>query len=112
MTPLFDFRNGPRLATSLPVALRFPDGDSPEGWGRIYDISATGVRLESRWPHKIGQAVYLTFLPRNDMRLENFRARVVRVSWEEGFYLVGLVFDESVDQAYLKDALMALINET
>src|SRR5688572_3436571 len=104
MEPITDFREGPRLAASLPVAIRFPDADHTEGWGRILDISTTGVKLESRWSHKVGQAVYLTFMPQSDMRLENLRARVVRVSWEEGYYVAGLVFDESVDQAYLREA--------
>ncbi len=104
-----DPRSGPRLSTSLPVALRFPDGDPPEGWGRLLDLSLNGAHLETRWPLKIGESVYLTFVPRSEMRLENLRAHVVRVEWEEGYYLAGLAFDESVDQAYLREALLALV---
>ncbi len=105
-----DLRAGPRLSTSLPVILQFPDGVPTEGWGRILDLSLSGVKLESRWPLKVGQAVYITFEPQHEMRLENLRARVVRVQWEEGYYVAGLSFDESVDQAYLREALISLMS--
>jgi hypothetical protein len=106
-----DFRSGPRIAASVPVALRFPDGHPPEGWGRMMDLSAAGMKVETRWPLKVGQPVYLSFAPRSPLRLENLRARVVRVGWEDGYYIGGLVFDESVDQAYLKETLIALMTE-
>jgi c-di-GMP-binding flagellar brake protein YcgR len=105
-----DLRASPRLATTLPVALQFPDADPPDGWGRLVDLSLGGAKLESRWPLKVGQAVYITFEPRSEMRLENLRARVVRVAWEEGYYAAGIAFDESVDQAYLREALNVLVN--
>ncbi len=106
-----DLRHGHRLATSLPAAIRFPDGDAPEGWGRIFNISTTGVKLESRWPLRVGQSVYLTFEPQKEMRLENLRAKVIRVSWEEGYYVGGLAFDDTVDHAYLREALIALLDK-
>lgn len=106
-----DMRSGPRLSSSLPVLLRFPDADPPDGWGRIQDLSLTGVKLETRWPLKAGQAVYVTFEAQNEMRLENLRARVVRVAWEEGYYVAGLAFDETVDQAYLREALILLMSK-
>lgn len=105
-----EVRSGPRLATTLPVALRFPDVDPPEAWGRMIDLSTSGVKLETRWPLKVGQAVYVTFYARAEMKLENLRARVVRVGWEEGYYIGGLAFDESVDQSYMREALMALMS--
>lgn len=106
-----DMRSGPRLAASLPVVLRFPDTNPPDGWGRILDLSLTGMKLETRWPLKVGQAVYVTFEPQNQTRLENLRARVVRVTWEEGYYVAGVAFDESVDQAYLREALILLMSK-
>jgi hypothetical protein len=106
-----DTRKGLRLDMSLPCALGFPDMDPPEGWGRLLNLSTTGAKVESRWPMKIGQAVYLTFIPQGDMRLENLRARVVRVQWEDGYYIGGLIFDESVDQNYLREALVVLVNQ-
>jgi len=106
-----DLRVGPRLATSLAVALRFPDAEPGEGWGRLIDLSIGGVKMETRWPLKIGQSLYLTFVPHHEMRLENLRARVLRVNWEEGYYVAGLAFDESVDQTYLKEALVVLMTK-
>lgn len=103
-------RESPRLAASLPVLIRFPDADPSEGWGRLIDISVTGARLESRWPHRVGQSVYLTFSVRPEMRLENLRAKVVRAGWEDGYYEAALVFDDTVDQDYLREALVALLN--
>jgi hypothetical protein len=105
-------RAGPRLATSLPVALRFPDADPSEGWGRIIDISVSGVRLETRWRIEVGQAVYLTFVPHGEMRLENLRARVIRTEWEDGYYVAGLAFDATVDPTFLREALVLLMSRT
>lgn len=105
-----DVRAAPRLSTSLPVALQFAEAAPSQGWGRILDLSMSGVRLETRWPLKVGQAVYLTFEPQNEVRLENLRARVVRLMWEEGYYVAGLAFDETVDQAYLREALILLMS--
>ena len=110
MDPLIDGREGPRVAASVPVALRFPDGDASEGWGRLLDIALGGARLESRWPHRVGQAVYLTFEPRPGMRLENLRSRVTRVRWEEGYYIAAVSFDETVDKTYLREALSVILN--
>jgi hypothetical protein len=110
MEPLIDFREGPRLAASLPVALRFPEGDNTEGWGRLLNLSSSGVKLETRWPLRIGQPLYLTFDAQSEMRLSNLRARVVRVGWDEGYYEGALAFDESVDRAYLKEAIAVLLN--
>jgi hypothetical protein len=109
---MLELRSGPRLATTLPVAVRFPDVEPSEGWGRIIDLSTTGVKLETRWPLKIGQSVYLSFAPYHDMKLENLRAQVVRVDWEEGYYVGAMIFDGSVDQGYLKDALVALMSRS
>ncbi|HOW29010.1 MAG TPA: PilZ domain-containing protein [Elusimicrobiota bacterium] len=103
-------RISPRLSTSLPVLLQFPESDVPEGWGRILDLSMSGVRVETRWNLKIGQVVYITFVPQSEMRLDNLRARVVRFTWEDGYFVGGLVFDESVDQAYLREVLMYLVS--
>ncbi len=94
---------------SLPVALDFPEKDPAQGWGRLLDLSPTGARLETRWPLKAGQTVYLTLNPRREIRLENLRSRVVHVDWEEGYYVAGLLFDESVDQGYLKEVLVMLM---
>lgn len=102
-------RSSPRLSTSIPVALAFPDAEPSQGWGRIIDLSLGGARLETRSTLKVGQAVYLTFEPHHEMRLENLRARVVRAQWEDGYYVAGLAFDENVDQSYLKEALVLLM---
>jgi hypothetical protein len=74
------------------------------------DLSVGGVRVETRWPLRVGQAVYVSFEPQKEMRLENLRARVVRVTWEDGYYIGGLAFDESVDQTYLGEALQILVS--
>lgn len=103
-------RSAPRVAVSLPVALRFPDGEPAEGWGRILDLSVAGVRLESRFPHRVGQSVQLTFFPVSKVALQNLPAKVVRVSWESGYYVAGLAFDPAVDKGHLKLALMTLIS--
>ncbi len=108
---MLELRGSPRLSTTLPVALRFPDTENPEGWGRIIDLSPTGVKLETRWPLKVGESVYLTFIPTHELRLENLRAQVLRVDWEDGYFIGGMIFDASVDQNYLKDALVALMTK-
>ena len=105
-----ELRSGPRLSTSLPVALQFPEAEPSEGWGRILDISLAGAKIETRCAFKAGQAVYLTFEARKEMHLENLRSRVVRVSWEEGYYEAGLTFEDSVDRAYLREALIVLMS--
>jgi hypothetical protein len=111
MDVIGDFRDGPRLATSLPVAFHFPESDPSAGWGRILNLSVGGLKVETRWPLRIGQSVYVTFVPRSEMRLDNLRAKVVRLSWEEGYYEGALEFDNSVDRAYLQEAIQALLNK-
>ena len=77
----------------------------------MLNLSMTGAKVETRWPMKMGRPVYVTFSPRGGLRLENLRARIVRVQWEDGYYIGGLIFDESVDQNYLREALVVLINQ-
>jgi hypothetical protein len=105
-------RVAPRFSTSLPVGIRFPSGDHREGWGRILNISAGGVLLETRFPIKVGAVVYLTFTLRTGSRLENIRSRVVRVAFEEGYAQCGLQFDDLVDADTLRDVVATLAFES
>lgn len=108
---MVESRASVRLSLNIPVALHIPKGKFTEGWGRILDISTNGLQIETRTQIKIGQVVYLTFVPHGDLRLENLRARVVRVGWEEGYYIAGLYFDDSVDRSYLREALVIILNK-
>ena len=108
---MFDSRENPRIGASIPVAIRFQDGEATEGWGRLLDISMTGARLESRWPHRVGQNVDLHFEIEEGLVLRDIKARVTRVGWKEGYYQVGLAFDTTpLGKARLREALTVLLN--
>ena len=104
-------RQTPRFATSIPVGLRFPDGPVKEGWGRILNLSAEGLLLETAFPMKVAGVVYVTFALKNGARFENLRARIIRSLYEEGYHLVGVAFDDVVDQETLHDVIAALAHE-
>jgi len=95
---------------SVPVTLRFPQGPSDEGWGRIKSITIDNVKIKTRHKIKVGQSVYLTFIPQGDIRVENLRARIVHILWDEGYYIADLFFDDSVDKSYLREALVIILN--
>jgi hypothetical protein len=101
-------RQHPRFATSVPVGLRFPQGSLREGWGRILDLSAGGLVMETRFPIKVAGVLYVTFALQDGAQFDNLRARVIRVSYEEGYYLAGIAFDDVVDTETLRDVIAAL----
>lgn len=106
-----DRRQYPRFATSVPVGLRFPSGLTREGWGRILDLSAGGLVMETRFPMKVASVVYVTFALHDGAHFDNLRARVIRVTYEEGYYVAGIAFDDVVDTETLRDVIAALAFE-
>jgi len=100
-----------RYSTSVPMGIQFPEGDHKEGWGRILNISSTGLLLETRFPVKIGSILYISFIVRIGVQFEHLRARAVRVSFDEGYYIAGIIFDEVVDQETMKEIVTALAYE-
>ena len=104
-------RTSPRLTTSIPVGLRFPLGRIHEGWGRIINLNASGLLLETRFPLKVASVIYTTFTLKDGARFENLRARVIRLNYEEGYYVAGIAFDDLVDQETLRDVIASLVYE-
>lgn len=90
-------RRFPRLTTSVPVGLRFPSGNVQQGWGRIINVSATGLLLETRSALKVGGVIYTTFALKDGAKFENLRAHVIRVSYEEGYFVAGKFCNVSPD---------------
>ena len=106
-----DKRRTPRFTTSIPVGLRFPTGSDKEGWGRILNLSPEGLLLETRFPLKVGGVVYVSFLLKAGLEFENLRARIIRVSYQEGYHMAGIAFDDVVDHETLRDVIAALAYE-
>jgi len=106
-----DRRKASRFATSIPVGLRFPQGSVPEGWGRILNLSPEGLMLETRFPMKVSGVVYATFTLRDGVVFQNLRARVIRSTFDDGYYEAGIAFDDLVDQETLRDVVSALAHE-
>jgi len=104
-------RRFPRFSTSIPVGIRFPKGPFLEGWGRTVDVSAEGLLLESRFPLKVADVIYVTFTLYDGACFENLRARVVRISYQEGYHLAGIAFDDVVDKQTMRDVIAALAVE-
>jgi hypothetical protein len=104
-------RRSVRFSTSLPVGLKFPIGPHKEGWGRILNLSPEGILIETRFPIKVAGVVYATFSLKDGAQFENLRAHIIRVSYEEGYYMAGLAFDDVVDQDTLRDVISALAYE-
>ncbi|MFN0117043.1 MAG: PilZ domain-containing protein [Elusimicrobiota bacterium] len=100
-----------RFSTSIPVGLQFPDGPYKEGWGRICNLSPEGLLMETRYPVKVAGVVYVTFSLKDGARFNNLRSRVIRVSYEDGYYFAGLAFDDVVDHETLRDVISALAFE-
>lgn len=100
-----------RFSTSVPVGLHFPSGPVKEGWGRIVNLSPEGLLLETRFPLKVAGVVYISLHLSNGIKFENLRTRVIRSSFEEGYYVAGIAFDEVVDQETLKNVITALAYE-
>ncbi len=106
-----DSRTSPRISTTIPVGFRFPKGPAKEGWGRIINLNASGLLLETRFPLKVAGVLYATFSLKDGAKFENLRARVSRVSYEEGYYVAGISFDDVVDQETLRDVIASLVYE-
>jgi hypothetical protein len=104
-------RNSPRFSTSVPIGLRFPRGRRREGWGRIVNINASGLLLETRFPVRVADVLYVSFVLKDGAKFENLRARVIRSQYEEGYYAAGIAFDEVVDHETLRDVLASLLYE-
>lgn len=103
-----DRRKSPRFSTSVPVGIRFSSGPYREGWGRILNLSAEGLMLETRFPLKVASVIYVTFTLIDGAFFENLRCRLIRVSYQDGYYVAGIAFDEVVDQDTLRDVIAAL----
>ena len=104
-------RSMTRFSTSVPVGLRFSSGAVKEGWGRILNLSPEGLYLETRSPLKMAGVIYATFALKDGAKFENLRARVIRVTFDEGYYLAGIAFDDVVDKDTLGDVIAALAYE-
>lgn len=104
-------RRTARFATSVPVGLRFPTGRIREGWGRILNLSPEGLYMETRFPVKVAGVVYVSFSLKDGAHFENLRARIIRTAYEEGYFQVGLAFDDVVDHDTLRDVIAALAYE-
>jgi len=104
-------RQSPRFSSSIPVGLRFPKGGTKEGWGRILNLSPEGLMLETRFPLKVAGVVYSSFSLQNGAQFDNLRARIIRVSYEDGYYVAGIAFDDVVDQDTLRDVIAAVVFE-
>jgi len=100
-----------RYSTSVPAGMKFPVGRFSEGWGRIVNISSSGIRIETRFPIKVGSILYISFSLRDGLQFDNLRAHAVRVGYQEGYYTAGINFDDLVDQHTLRDVLLALLAE-
>jgi len=100
-----------RFSTSIPVGLRFPNGPSKEGWGRILNLSPEGLLIQTSFQMKVAGVVYVTFALKDGARFENLRARIIRSAYEEGYHLAGIAFDDVVDQETLRDVIAALAYE-
>ncbi len=105
-------RATPRITTSVPIGLRFPRGSQREGWGRIINLNASGILLETHFKVKVADVLYASFTLKDGAKFENLRARVIRTQYEEGYYVAAIAFDEVVDQETLRDVLASLIYET
>jgi len=104
-------RKTARYSLDIPVGLHFPNGRYKEGWGRIIDVSAEGLRIQTRFPLKVAGVVYATFSLIKGSHFDNLRARVMRVSYNNGYHEVGISFDEVVDHETLREILAALVAE-
>lgn len=100
-----------RFSTSIPVGLRFPTGEFKEGWGRILNLSPEGLYLETRFPIHVADVIYVNFDLKDGAKFENLRSRVIRVQYEDGYYMAGIAFDDVVDQDTLREVLAALAYE-
>lgn len=104
-------RRTTRFSVSVPVGLRFSSGACKEGWGRILNLSPEGLLMETRFPVPVAKVVYVTFSLQDGAQFENLRAHVIRSSYEEGYYMAGISFDDVVDQETLRDVIAALAYE-
>jgi hypothetical protein len=104
-------RQTARFSTSIPVGLRFPSGPHKEGWGRILNLSPEGLFLETRFQLRISDVVYASFSLKNGAKFDNLRTHVIRLAYEEGYFLAGIAFDDIVDQQTLRDVIGALAYE-
>lgn len=104
-------RKTARFSTSIPVGFRFPSGRHKEGWGRILNLSPEGLMLETRFPLHVAGVVYTTFSLHDGAHFENLRAHIIRVGYEEGYYVAAIAFDDVVDQETLRDVIAALAYE-
>ena len=67
--------------------------------------------LETRFPLKVAGVIYVTFSLKDGAHFENLRARAIRVSYEDGYFIAGIAFDDAVDQETLRDVIAALAYE-
>ncbi|MCB4756847.1 MAG: PilZ domain-containing protein [Elusimicrobia bacterium] len=104
-------RHTPRFSTSIPVGLRFSKGPFKEGWGRIMNLSPEGLLLETRFPLKVAGVIYASFSLQDGAQFNNLRTRIIRVSYEDGYFTAGIAFDDVVDQETLRDVIAALAYE-
>lgn len=98
-----------RISCSVPVLIRVTSGEPAEAWGIIYDISLVGIKIETRRELEKNDAVFVSFELANNFIFENTKGKVVRSSEYEGYYTIGLEFDNILDKNHLKDALHSML---
>ncbi len=96
--------------TSLPVGLEFTEGPLLEAWGRIRNLSVGGLEIETHFPIKRAQKVYLSFYIEDHYHFEHSPARIIWIKIQEHQYSAGISFEENVDRAHLRDAMVFLVN--
>lgn len=105
-----EFRKYHRLMTFIPAGIHFGEGEPSRGWGRIRNLSLGGVELETHFPVKSGQRLYLSFDIDGFYQFQHVPSRVVRLKNLSGVYSAGLVFDEALDREHLREAMIHLIH--
>ena len=102
-----------RIMTVIPVGIHFVQRSPAEGWGRIRNISVSGVEVETHFPLKDSEKVYLSFAVEGwVLMFENVASRVIRARNFAGIYSAGVAFEDELDREHLREALVYLVNRT
>ncbi|MFH1369012.1 MAG: PilZ domain-containing protein [Elusimicrobiota bacterium] len=110
-------RRHTRMACFLPsyinysvlINVKSEGGGGGDGWGVIQDISMGGIRIETRVPIQVGQAMFISFGISDNFTFANTKCVVKRITRIGIYYICGLEFVNLVDRQHLKDALEHMI---
>jgi len=105
-----DIRRYHRVMTFIPAGMHFAEGVILEGWGRIRNLSVGGIELETHFPLKNAQKVFLTFQIEGFYKFDHSASRVIRVRSNNGYYTAGISFEEGIDREHLREAIVFLVN--